>query len=330
MRRTLLAVGVIILALVLVLPQCIYPVRVTFKFEKDNHPFEISYLTSMRIGFCDLDQCIIRWNPGRARFATPLPDGSLLISGAEWPFAWQQIRFGVKYPSQGRWMWMNRQKAPTQIVYADGAARLSPDHIGRPPFPWMVVSATIERVSEFSLIQAVVADGQPDQSADIVSSSAFGIHLADTGHLFGGIEAGPVEGDHLQDLLKLPEWTNLADGCRVLPRRMGIKLSADRGMVIKKGMRRVLLHHDDLWTDRDAVHPGEAFISYSAGKPMPFGNVILFYVRSVLREVHGLEFNGGKCTGIDLPADSYGAYVDFGDGAVVTLVPSLGFVVLRD
>ena len=185
-------------------------------------------------------------------------------------------------------------------------------------------------MSELALIQGLLADRQSDATADVLSSQVFGVRPANAGHLFGGVQVAPVQGDRLADILKLTEWMDLSGGCRVLPRRIGIKLSADTGVVAERTKIRLLLRHDDLWSDNDAARTGEAFVLYPIGKPQPSGGGIPYYVRSVLQEVHAFEFNGKRCVGIDLPTGSYGAYVDLGDGAVVGLYPSLGFVVLRD
>jgi hypothetical protein len=329
MRRLLLLLGAIVLLAALALPEFVYPVRVTFKFDYDGHHYDLNYLTLMRIGLCHHEESFSCWEPGRDRLVVPLADGSQVILRPEWPFAGQKFQSGKEYASQGRWMWLNKPKEPTQIVYADGAAKLSPDRSDRPPFTWIVVNATIERISELSLIQALSADGQPDGSVDVLNSQLFGVRRADTGYLFGGIEVIPLQGEGLVHIKKLAEWVDLPDGCRIHARRVVHELPPNTELVSEPSQRRMLLRHDGLWSDDGAPRVGEVFVVYPAGRPQPSGGVP-FYVRSVLQEVKSLEFEGRKCTGIRLPADSFGAFVDWGDGRIVSFGPSLGFVVLRD
>lgn len=304
-------------------PELIYPIRVTFNFDYKGMPHQVSYTTLMRKGLCDLKMCIFRWNPGRDKFATLLPDGSLLILKPLWPLPWEEFESGRIYPLGAKWLWVNRRVAPTQIVTGDGALQLASDH---PLFTWMSANVTIERLNELHSFYAITSDNEPDDSARLLYSSTFGGSFTSTGRLFAGVEAAPLQGAGLANVRSLAEWISLANGCRVLPWRAGSKLYPEVGRELVTN--RVLLHDDDLWSYDGGPRPGEAYAMYPSGNAEASDMPQLY--RSALHEVHELEFDDKKCTGIELPLDCYEAYVDLGDGRIVGLFPSPGFVVLRD
>ena len=322
--------SVLMIAVAVALSQVIYPIRVTFEYTYNGRRFETSYLTLMRMSLRVSKVSIVSWGPSRDKMSTLLPDGSVLMLKADWPFEWQYLQNGQAYHSRARWMWLNSSEYPAEIVYADGASRLSPQDATTTPFVWTDATSSIERLGETYLLQAAVEDRTADDAIALLASSDLGPRPWEIGRLYAGIEAAPLQNERLDEFRKLDGWISLSGGCRLFVQKIGPKGPAADGLVRRFDLNRILVRHADVWSDDGGPHANEAAIMYPAGKPQldAEGN-IQSHVRPVLQQLHAVEYQNKRCSGIELPSDSNAAYLEFADGSILGIYPSLKYAVLK-
>lgn len=290
------------------------------------------------MGLCAPFRCRIKWTPGRYWKALSMQDDSVFILMPQWPFDWETFPTGFTYRSRGRWMWFDHP-SPSEIVMGDGASELTRTQAETAPFPWIRLTATIERVSELYLPEAVLEDFRPDVGDKIISANGWGGPLAASGRLFAGIEFAPLRVEGLPDdsgtaaIRNFAEWQTLDGGCRITvgePR----KPLGPKGTIRDHVREHLLLRDDNGWTAENGPHPSQAFVMYPAGKPgRPTGNsgfAVTEYASAVMQTLHTFRIGQRICSGIKIPEGSTSAFIDSGDSEVFGLWPSLGFVLLRN
>jgi hypothetical protein len=243
----------------------IYPVKVSFSFDYKGQHVETSYLTAVRAGLGNfIEVSLIRWMHERDKASVILPDGSLIILRPEWPYEWREFTSGEKNVSRGRWLWLDSPETPRQIVYGDGATHRSSRRLSPPQFTWLEITATIERVSERFLPQALWSDRSRDV-ADKLQVSPMGGLLNYSGTLFADVGVIPIidsaGGTKIEELKSAPDWLGGSGDCRVKPIRQTDIRSLDG--LVARNREQGLLFTDGIWSANGGPYPGEPVVMYS-------------------------------------------------------------------
>jgi hypothetical protein len=329
----LVIVGIIFLVVCLLESFVIYPVRVSFTFDYGEKHFETSYLTTVIMDLNNPLLSTIRWAHGRPHKSLALPDGSLVILAPKWPFEWQGFPSGTKYVSRGRWFWLDSAEAPQQIIYGDSATQRSPRRLGAAPFTWIDVSATIERVSEIFLSEALRNDSRPDAADRLAYSSLYGGSLKPSGILFEEFAITPMFGpdspaaEQVERLKGVSGWIAASEDCRIKP---VFRRDPSAVQLTVHSERIGLLREAATWTGDGGPRPGEPAVMYSTGKLVEGTISALFPGPPALKMVHSVRLDGQICSGIELPTDAVAEIIQFPNGKLILLSSSPEMVILKD
>jgi hypothetical protein len=296
--------------------------------------YEISYLTVVRL---DLELYGELWKRGHPKKAVELPGGAMLILAPDLPSPLQGIVGGKVYRSAARWFWFNSATDPQQVVYGDGTMQRSPERVGSPPFTWIAVKATVERVGERYLLEALRSDREKDGAERLLYANMFMGQQEAGGHIFAGMSiasikdrvAGRVE--NLANLENRPEWISLSPQCRVMF-VMSNHNELEKGLAIDH--RRELLSDRGVWRGADGSRPGEPEVMYSANairQPEPNkGWDALTVAMPILQTVHAVDIDGQVCDGIAAPQGTAHILIDVQGHDLETVFPSGSVLIFGD
>lgn len=344
MKRLMLAVSAVSLLALLAVslfavfaqPSFTYPVRVTFHFIYRGRPFETSYLTIVRKGLGNPEISWVRYAHSRDRTSFKLPDGSLVLLRPEWPWESQGFDLGKKYMLAARWFWQDSVHQPKQIVYGDSATKhLAPRSVPA-PFTWLDVTATIERLDQTYLSEALQADTVHDDDDKIEFSSMLGGAWNFQGTLFTSLVIVPLGGVDLTEIKQLkgsPGWIAASNHCRFRPMQ-----PADAGKLLRLTNwtdRIGMLRDETGWSPDGGPHPGEPSVLYSTERKVTAqtnsnGFSALPSRSFAIDMVQAVKWSGTVCSGIEPPDGSQNLLLQFGDGTLALIVPSDILAVLSD
>ena len=329
-----------------------YPIRVSFHFTYAGKPVETSYLTTVHKELGNfIEISLFRYTHSRGRKSFPLPDGSLVLLSPVWPQEWESFEEGKSYPSAARWFWQDSSQRPTQIVYGDGGARHLLKRSAPAPFPWLDVTATVERLDQSHLREALRADAVRDDQDKLEYSNLFGGTSKFHGTVFISLDILDVlpfvsARTEIEQLKNSSGWIAASGGCRFKPVQRGdpeyselVPSAHDawKSGLTKYAYRATLLREGTGWSGDDGPRVGEPVVMYSTGKhvdtitgqdELAGSSSIAAFGSSAIQMVHAVQWDGLACTGIEPPQGSQNLLLQFSDGRLSLITPSDAFAVL--
>jgi hypothetical protein len=273
-----------------------------------------------------LEISLFRYSHGRDKFSLKLPDGSEVLLSPEWPPEWQGFDTGRTYKSAARWLWKDSSKQPTEIVFGLASMMHGQPRTAPAPFTWLDITATIARVDEARLPEAVRSDGTPDKDDNVQYSNWLGGNLNYRGTLFTSFVISPVATSDQTRLKKLESssgWIAASENCQ-FKSVSGEDDDLLAGLTSYKD-RVGLLRVGTSWVADGGPRPGEPIILYSTGRQVQ-GRDNAFSVAPfesmAIDMVHAVKLDGADCAGINVPANSQSLMIQFGNGRLALIEPS--------